>query len=182
MAMIGAWLRQAYRRGFLGARGRSLGGPPGLVTPRFPIGAAVLIRDAHGRILLVQQTYRSSSVWLPPGGWVDRGETPQQAARREAWEEVGLRITVGRALAIGGGGYGEVTVLFEGQVLGEPVLQLSDEIERADFFSLDALPPMAEQTWRWLAEALETLGIEPPAFVPEDGKERSAARRQTPTG
>jgi 8-oxo-dGTP pyrophosphatase MutT (NUDIX family) len=174
--MIGTWLRRVYRRGFPGARGRTLGGPPRLLTPRFPIGAAVLIRDQVGRILLVQQSYRSSSVWLPPGGWVDRGETPQEAARREAWEEVGLRIAIGRALAIGGGGYGEVTVLFEGHVLGEQDMQLSEEIERADFFSLDSLPPMAEQTWRWLAEALETLGIALPAFVPEEGRRRSAAR------
>lgn len=161
-------------------RRRGRAGRPGPFTPRFPIGAAVLIRDEQGRILLIQQTYRSSSVWLPPGGWVDRGETPQEAASREAWEEVGLRIAVGRALAIGGGGYGEVTVLFEGRVLGNLTVHLSDEIERADFFALDALPPMAEQTCRWLSEALEALGIEPPAFVLEDGKERSAARRQTP--
>jgi ADP-ribose pyrophosphatase YjhB (NUDIX family) len=158
-----------------------VGGPPGLLTPRFPIGAAVLVRDEQGRILLVQQSYRSSSVWLPPGGWMDRGETPQQAACREAREEVGLRVTIGRPLAIGGGGYGEVTMLFEGQIVGESDLRLSDEIERADFFALDALPPMAGQTWHWLAEGLEALGIEPPIFVPDDGKERSATRRRTAT-
>jgi 8-oxo-dGTP pyrophosphatase MutT (NUDIX family) len=178
--MIRAMLRKLASRAQRILRRRGRTGPPGLLTPRFPIGAAVLIRDEQRRILLVQQTYRSSSVWLPPGGWVDRGETPQVAARREAWEEVGLRITVGRALAIGGGGYGEVTVLFEGTVLGEPVLHLSEEIERAEFFALDALPPMADQTWRWLAEALETLGIEPPVFVPEEGKQRSAARGRRP--
>jgi ADP-ribose pyrophosphatase YjhB (NUDIX family) len=173
--MIRAMLRKlaAQAERLLRQRGRA--GPPGPFTPRFPIGAAVLIRDEQGRILLVQQSYRSSSVWLPPGGWVDRGETPQEAARREAWEEVGLRIAVGRALAIGGGGYGEVTVLFEGRALGDLTLLLSEEIERADFFALDALPPMAEQTCRWLAEALEALGIEPPVFVLEAGKQRSAA-------
>lgn len=178
--MIRVMLRKLASQAAQILRRRERAGPPGPFTPRFPIGAAVLIRDEQGRILLVQQSYRSSSVWLPPGGWVDRGETPQEAARREAWEEVGLRIAIGRALAIGGGGYGEVTVLFEGQVLGEQTLNLSEEIERAAYFALDGLPPMAEQTWRWLAEALETLGVEPPAFVSEEGKQRSAARRQTP--
>ena len=176
--MIRAMLRKLAAQAEWMLRRRGRAGRPGLLTPRFPIGAAILIRDDQGRMLLVQQSYRSSSVWLPPGGWVDRGETPQEAARREAREEVGLRIAVGRALAIGGGGYGEVTVLFEGRVLGEPVLHLSEEIERAEYFPLDALPPMAEQTWRWLTEALETLGIVPPAFVPEAGKQRSAARRR----
>jgi 8-oxo-dGTP pyrophosphatase MutT (NUDIX family) len=181
MAMIGMWLRRAFRRGFLGARGRGHGGPPGLLAPRCPIGAAVLIRDPQGRVLLVQQSYRSSSVWLPPGGWMDRGETPQEAARREAWEEVGLRVRIGRPLAIGGGGYGEVTVLFEGHSVGETSLHLSDEIERAAYFPLDALPPMAEQTWHWLAEACVALGIEPPVVVPEAGKERSASGHRPAT-
>ena len=125
--MIRAMLRKLASRAERLLRRRGRAGPPGLLTPRFPIGAAVLIRDEPGRILLVQQTYRSSSVWLPPGGWVDRGETPQEAARREAWEEVGLRVTVGRALAIGGGGYGEVTVLFEARVLGDPAMRLKEQ-------------------------------------------------------
>src|SRR6266536_4492972 len=105
--MVGMWVRALLSRRLRAGRPGHGGGPPGLLTPRFPIGAAVLLRDGQGRILLVQQTYRSSSVWLPPGGWVDRGETPQEAARREAREEVGLEIAVGRPLAIGGGGYGE---------------------------------------------------------------------------
>jgi ADP-ribose pyrophosphatase YjhB (NUDIX family) len=160
MAMLVTWLRRAYERG-LGGAGRQLGdGRPGLCTPRFPIGAATLIRDEQGRILLVQQTYRSSSIWLPPGGWVDRGETPQEAARREAREEVGLQVAVGQPLAVGGGGYGEITILFEGHLLGEPFLTLSDEIERADFFSPDALPPLADQTARWLSEAFAALGTD----------------------
>jgi 8-oxo-dGTP pyrophosphatase MutT (NUDIX family) len=154
--MIAAWLGRALRRGIT-AGDRRVGGPPGLFAARCPIGAACLIRDDAGRILLVQQTYRTSAIWLPPGGWVDRGETPQQAARREAREEVGLDVTIGRPLAIGGGGYGELTVLFEAEIEGEPVLTLSDEIERAEFFLADALPPLADQTHRWLTEAFAAL-------------------------
>jgi 8-oxo-dGTP pyrophosphatase MutT (NUDIX family) len=156
MGMIGGWLRALLSRGLGGARRRRTD-PPGLLAPRFPVGAAVLIRDTEGRILLVQQTYRQSAIWLPPGGWMDRGETPQQAACREAREEVGLHVKVGRPLALGGGGYGELTVLFECQVIGDLTLILSEEIERAAFFHPDALPPMADQTQRWLAEALAVL-------------------------
>lgn len=156
MAMIAAWLGRVLRCGIT-AGDRRVGGPPGLFAPRCPIGAACLIRDDTGRILLVQQSYRTSPIWLPPGGWVDKGETPQQAARREAREEVGLSVTIGRPLAIGGGGYGELTVLFEAEIVGEPVLTLSDEIERADFFPPDALPSLADQTRRWLTEAFATL-------------------------
>ncbi|MCC5270603.1 NUDIX hydrolase, partial [Staphylococcus aureus] len=83
-------------------------------------------------------------LWLPPGGWVDRGETPQQAACREVREELGVPVRIGRALAARRGGYGEVTVLFEAIRLDDAAFTFSDEILRAEFFASDALPPMPE--------------------------------------
>jgi ADP-ribose pyrophosphatase YjhB (NUDIX family) len=122
-----------------------------------PLGAAVLVRDEAGRILLVRQTYQRPAIWLPPGGWVDRGETPQQAACREAREEVGLNVVVGRPLSARGGGYGELTILFACETVGETTLRLSDEIEEARFFPVDALPLQSDGVRLWLEEALAAL-------------------------
>lgn len=130
---------------------------PGPLTPRFPLGAGALIRDAHGRVLLIHQTYQRQPLWLPPGGWVDRGELPQQAAARELREELGAEVAVGRPLAVRGGGYGEVAILFECELLSALPFQLSDEIARAEFFDPAALPPMAAAARRCLLEALATL-------------------------
>jgi 8-oxo-dGTP pyrophosphatase MutT (NUDIX family) len=52
-------------------------------------GVSAIIEDAEGRILLVRQRY--SPGWHFPGGGVDRGEPPADAAIRECREEVGLQ-------------------------------------------------------------------------------------------
>ncbi|MDI6100757.1 NUDIX domain-containing protein [Actinoplanes sp. NEAU-A12] len=52
----------------------------------------VICFDADGRILLMhwQDPVTRERLWEPPGGGIDPGETPLQAARRELAEETGL--------------------------------------------------------------------------------------------
>ncbi|MFF3552023.1 NUDIX domain-containing protein [Streptomyces tsukubensis] len=68
--------------------------------PRVLSGAAVLLRDELGRLLVVEPNYRDG--WALPGGTVesDGGETPREAARRETLEEIGLDVEPGRLLAV----------------------------------------------------------------------------------
>ncbi|MEU5432870.1 NUDIX hydrolase [Streptomyces sp. NPDC020719] len=68
--------------------------------PRVLAGAATLLRDAEGRVLLVEPNYREG--WALPGGTIesDHGESPRRAARRETLEEIGLDIMPGRLLAV----------------------------------------------------------------------------------
>jgi 8-oxo-dGTP pyrophosphatase MutT (NUDIX family) len=52
---------------------------------------AVAIFVVHdGRVLLHQ--HRKLGRWLPPGGHVEAGETPDEAAVRETLEETGLHV------------------------------------------------------------------------------------------
>jgi len=60
------------------------------------VAAGVLFLDDAGRILLVQPTHKN--YWDIPGGYVETGETPAQAAAREVREELGIETTVGRLL------------------------------------------------------------------------------------
>jgi 8-oxo-dGTP diphosphatase len=57
-----------------------------------------IIRDDLGRILLVKPTYKPG--WEIPGGMVEANESPMQACIREAREELGLEIKVGRLLCL----------------------------------------------------------------------------------
>jgi 8-oxo-dGTP diphosphatase len=54
-------------------------------TPRIAAGALFVDGD---RVLLVRKTYGNRSD--PPGGYVDKGESPAAACRRELQEELGL--------------------------------------------------------------------------------------------
>ena len=59
-------------------------------------GADALVRDVRGRVLLVRRA--DDGRWAMPGGWVDPGETPEQAVVREVAEETGLRVSAPRLL------------------------------------------------------------------------------------
>lgn len=66
--------------------------------PRKRMGAGLLIVDDKSRVLLVEPTYKTN--WEVPGGMVELGEPPREAARREAQEELGFDVEVGRLLVI----------------------------------------------------------------------------------
>jgi ADP-ribose pyrophosphatase YjhB (NUDIX family) len=128
-----------------------------ILYPRFPVGAVAVIRDGDGRVLLVRQTYhRGSARWGPPGGWLSGRESPQDAAARETFEETGLRVTVGRVLAIGSGPYGEVSLAFECEVVGEAPFHPTNETDQIGYFAQADLPTMPGNTRGLLNRALET--------------------------
>ena len=59
--------------------------------------AVVLIED--GKIALIERHRQEHHYFTLPGGHVDSGEAPEQAAIREAEEELGLQVAIKRLLA-----------------------------------------------------------------------------------
>ncbi|GIF72661.1 NUDIX domain-containing protein [Asanoa siamensis] len=59
----------------------------------FGVKALIIHPSDAGRVLLVRHSYGNRSLWrLPGGGYRPTRETPEQAARRECMEELGLAL------------------------------------------------------------------------------------------
>lgn len=54
--------------------------------------ASALVLGPDGRLLLIHHV--KSGLWLPPGGHIEPGETPAEAALRELREETGLEAQI----------------------------------------------------------------------------------------
>ncbi|WP_045741150.1 NUDIX domain-containing protein [Actinoplanes rectilineatus] len=111
---------------------------------------SVLVRDGDGRLMLVRHTGKQDG-WAVPGGAVDLGESPAQAAVREIREETGLRIHRLRLLDVLGGADYEVTyangdraayvtAVFEAAVAGGTPAPDREEISELRWFAPQRLP------------------------------------------
>jgi 8-oxo-dGTP pyrophosphatase MutT (NUDIX family) len=59
--------------------------------PLLFVGAVTVIVDDMGRLLLQQRTF-PKGVWGIAGGLMELGESTEEVARREIYEETGLRV------------------------------------------------------------------------------------------
>ena len=63
------------------------------------LGAAAIILDHEGRVLLVHHTY-GNPAWSVPGGLIGRREQPAAALARELREELGVAAAVGPVMHV----------------------------------------------------------------------------------
>jgi 8-oxo-dGTP diphosphatase len=111
-----------------------------LYEPHFTVTAGACVLDPEGRVLLLKHTFRTGSGWGIPGGFIEKGEQPEDALRRELREEVGLEITDARIASIRTlVRPQQVEILFRCRAVGEARPQ-EHGIERAEWFAPDRLP------------------------------------------
>ena len=111
--------------------------------------ASAIVRDENGQVLLQQRS--DNGLWGIPGGGIDPGEEPAEAAIREVYEETGLHVEVVHLVGVFGGKYqlksypngdkvAYVSVTFECRVIGGEINPDPEESKDVRWFSIDELP------------------------------------------
>jgi ADP-ribose pyrophosphatase YjhB (NUDIX family) len=119
--------------------------PTGEIVMPPRVGTAVLIRCGGALLLLRRRGVRGVGAWGAPGGWIDPGEAPREAAVRELREETGLQPQSMRFLAvtndlIPGPPTHAVTIWLEGGASQGEIRMNADESSEWRWCSLDELP------------------------------------------
>lgn len=69
-------------------------------TPALTVDVVIELEDRPGRPIVLIRRDKPPAGHALPGGFVDVGETVEQAARREAHEETGLEVTLRGLLGV----------------------------------------------------------------------------------
>lgn len=108
------------------------------MNPR-PVAGTIPVRE-DGRLLLVRRAIPPrEGTWVFPGGFMDLGETAEEAAARETREEALLEVADLSLLGVfSRPGPGVVVIVYEAVALGEG--GVGDETSEVGWFAPDAIP------------------------------------------
>ncbi len=117
-------------------------------TFQYPrVGIAVLIFDQEGRLLLgKRRSLHGSGTWACPGGHLEKFESPEGCALREAKEETGLILKVPEFFDLTNDYFPEsgkhyVTLFYLAQLeKGTPKVTEPDKVEEWKWLSVSSLP------------------------------------------
>ena len=142
------------------------------------LGVAARVVD-DGKVLLVREAKgRYSGRWGLPKGYVDEGESPEQAVLRELREETNLDGSVIGLAAVRTALRKDCPAIFlcyDVSATPSTLLQESDEISAAGWYTLSEVGQLD-----WVSETMQQLAIEGLRHRKTMKPSRSLTSRQTP--
>lgn len=122
-------------------------------NPKVVVGSVVAEGDT---VLLCRRAIEPrAGFWTLPAGYMEMGETAEEGARREAWEEARARIALDGVLAVYSiARLGQVQVIFRAH-LTEPGFEAGPESLEVQRFAWDDIPwgDIAFPSVRWALRA-----------------------------
>lgn len=115
------------------------------IPQRNPVPTVDVVLHVPDRGVLLVERRSPPHGWALPGGFVDAGETVEQAAVREAREETGLEVALTGLLGV----YSDprrdprqhtLSVVFMARAHDLATLKAGDDAARAEFFPREGLP------------------------------------------
>jgi 8-oxo-dGTP diphosphatase len=121
------------------------------------VAVAALIQQGD-RVLLVRRANDPQrGMWSLPAGFVDAGEDPAEAVRRECREETGLETRIiGLVEVLFGQEHSRgahILIVYRAEIIGG-ALQPGDDVDEAALFLSQELPPLAFKTTRQILSHL----------------------------
>ena len=109
-----------------------------------PLPTVDIIIETGGGIILIARKNKPLG-WALPGGFVDYGESLEQAAVREAFEETGLHVSLSRQFKTYSAPerdprHHTISTVFIASAAGRP--QAGDDAGEVGVFTPDSLPPL----------------------------------------
>lgn len=132
--------------------------------PAVTADCLVVTREAVPRLLLIERGGEPfKGCWAIPGGFMDMDETTDQCAIRELEEETGLRVRdvqlIGVYSKVGRDPRGRTVTAAYLAFVPQPIdVRGQDDAARAEWFPVDALPPLAFDHDDIVRDALSRLG------------------------
>jgi ADP-ribose pyrophosphatase YjhB (NUDIX family) len=120
--------------------------------------AAAIPRTPSGEIILLRRGFDpGAGLWTFPGGFLDLGESVEDAARRETREEICIDVEIDGLVGV----YSKATervmlIVYAATALGVP--QPSDEAPTVQAFAPDALPWDEMAFWSTTQALQDLLG------------------------
>lgn len=141
--------------------------------PRKRVGAGVLFRDADGRLMVVEPTYKPTLEI--PSGVAEDNESPLDACARELREELGIDPAIGDLLVADwvpahGPWPDGLMFVFDGGILADEDLSRielqTEELSAYKFLTLEEIEPQVRPSMhRRLAACLEALACGYPLYL-----------------